>query len=337
MIECIFTIDYEIYGNGEGSLRELVYEPAEKLAEIFRKHNARFVVFVEAAELEMIEFRQTDSGIDPVKQQVRDLYEQGFELGLHLHPQWYNAQYTNGAWSLDYSEYNMCVLSEKRMQHMVGRSLAFLRETVGDHDLKPISFRAGNWLFQPAGIAATVLAKHGVKIDSSVYKGGLQHKHGLDYRRAVKNGYYWNFADDVNTAAPDGVLLEMPIHTRMVPFWKMLTGKRVGIQRKSSSSYRTTGGRMVRLRDYLRLRYPLKFDFCRMTFEELTAMMGRVVAEDRKDPSTYRPLVAIGHTKDLVDFETVEAFLKYLEHKDISISTFNKALEKCAVQQNNNV
>ena len=28
MIECIFTIDYEIYGNGEGSLQQLVYEPA---------------------------------------------------------------------------------------------------------------------------------------------------------------------------------------------------------------------------------------------------------------------------------------------------------------------
>ena len=55
MIECIFTIDYEIYGNGEGSLRELVYEPAEKLKDIFLKHNVRFVNFVEAAEFEMIE------------------------------------------------------------------------------------------------------------------------------------------------------------------------------------------------------------------------------------------------------------------------------------------
>ena len=31
MIECIFTIDYEIYGNGEGSLKELVFEPASVL------------------------------------------------------------------------------------------------------------------------------------------------------------------------------------------------------------------------------------------------------------------------------------------------------------------
>ena len=67
MIECIFTIDYEIYGNGEGSLRELVYEPAEKLMAIFRKWNARFVAFVEVAELEMIEAKGTDPAIDPGK------------------------------------------------------------------------------------------------------------------------------------------------------------------------------------------------------------------------------------------------------------------------------
>jgi len=45
MIECIFTIDYEIYGNGEGSLKEHVYKPAEKLMAIFRERNVRFVSF----------------------------------------------------------------------------------------------------------------------------------------------------------------------------------------------------------------------------------------------------------------------------------------------------
>ena len=51
MIECIFTLDYEIYGDGTGSLKELVYEPAEQLKAIFRKWNACFVNFVDVAEL----------------------------------------------------------------------------------------------------------------------------------------------------------------------------------------------------------------------------------------------------------------------------------------------
>ena len=43
MVECVFTLDYEIYGNGTGALRELVYEPAERLRHMFGKWNARFV------------------------------------------------------------------------------------------------------------------------------------------------------------------------------------------------------------------------------------------------------------------------------------------------------
>ena len=51
MIECIFTLDYEIYGNGSGDLATLVLEPTERLLTLFRSRGHRFVVFVEAAEL----------------------------------------------------------------------------------------------------------------------------------------------------------------------------------------------------------------------------------------------------------------------------------------------
>jgi hypothetical protein len=51
MIEVIFTLDYEIWGNGEGSLWNLVHEPAEKLSALFRDYHARLVMFIEAAEL----------------------------------------------------------------------------------------------------------------------------------------------------------------------------------------------------------------------------------------------------------------------------------------------
>ena len=37
MIECIFTLDYEIYGNGQGTLRDLVLDPTRRLAELFQE------------------------------------------------------------------------------------------------------------------------------------------------------------------------------------------------------------------------------------------------------------------------------------------------------------
>ena len=329
MIECIFTIDYEIYGNGEGSLRELIYEPAERLKAIFKKWNKRFVSFVEVAELEMIEAKEADPDIDLVKGQIRDFYNEGFELGLHLHPQWYNAEYENGKWLLDYSEYNLCALPRERIVQIVDRSIAYFREVLGVADFTPISYRAGNWLFQPTQPVANVLAERGIKVDSSVFKGGLRHEQKLDYRRALRNGYYWRFKDDTNVPDTQGVLLELPIYTQMVPFLKMITTKRIGQEQKASSAAQTYKTILYRLMDFMCLLHPLKFDFCRMTIKELTRMVDTIIKEDQQNPTSLRPIVAIGHTKELVDFDTVEFFLSYLEQKGIAVSTFESVHQKC--------
>lgn len=329
MIECIFTIDYEVYGNGEGSLGQLVYEPADRLRTIFQNWNARFVAFVEIAEIELIEIKGADSAIDLVKQQLRDLYREGFELGLHLHPQWYNARYENGRWFLNYSEYNLCTLPKERIVQIVDRSIAYLREVLGVADFTPLSFRAGNWLFQPTRTTGSVLAERGIKVDSSVFKGGLQHQHKLDYRRALKNGYYWNFLDQVDVPDPDGTLLELPIYTQMVPFWKMLTTKRIGLQQKNLSVAQNSKNGIYRIMDFLRFWYPLKLDFCRTTMTELIQMVDKVIQEDQANPTSFRPMVAIGHTKDLIDFETVESFLAYLRGNDIRVSTFEEVYHRC--------
>jgi hypothetical protein len=329
MIECIFTIDYEIYGDGQGSLRDLVYEPAEKLREMFDRAGANFVVFVEAAEFEKIANFKTDTAISKVEEQIRDFYDDGYEIALHLHPQWSNARYEKGTWVLDYSEYNLCPLSRNRISEIVEGGISYLRSVLRAPDFTPVSFRAGNWLFQPTQTAAEVMAEFGVKLDSSVFKGGVQRKHKLDYRRATKNGYFWKFREDVAIENPSGRLLEIPIYTRQVPFWKMATAKRLGLQQKSSTSARKSRRKLDRVLDLMRIRHPLKFDFCRMTLDELIAIVETAIREDRKTPTQFKPIVAIGHTKDLVDFETIESFLVWLKSKGIAISTLEGVYNKC--------
>ncbi len=135
----------------------------------------------------------TGAAIELVRKQVRELYREGFEIALHLHPQWCNACYRDGRWLLDFNEYNLCTLPENRIATIVEDSLDYLRHIIDEPSFTPLSFRSGNWLFQPTQPAASVLARNGIKVDSSVFKGGLQHKYGLDYRAALKNGYYWSF------------------------------------------------------------------------------------------------------------------------------------------------
>lgn len=322
LIECLLTIDYEIYGNGSGSLRQHVFEPAQRLNEILDGSNAKMVVFVEAAELEAIEAAGSDAAITDVKRQVSRMYNDGHEIALHLHPQWCNARFANGTWNLDYSEYNLCSLPENRIAQIVDRSIGYLRTILSAPDFTPLSFRAGNWLFQPTHTAAKVLSQRGVQIDSSVFKGGLQHGYKLDYRRALANGYYWKFGPDVTAPDPDGAMLELPIYTEMVPFWKMATAKRTAFRGGNGSGAPVPlGAKINKLLDRARLFYPLKLDFCRMTLDELTSMVDGVMKMDRSEPS-YKPLVAIGHTKDLADYDTIRSFLSFLKENKIPVSTF---------------
>jgi len=328
MIECIFTVDYEIYGNGRGSLRELVYEPAEKLKAVFRKWNARCVVFVEAAELEAIGAAGTDPAIGLVERQIREFREEGFEIALHVHPQWCQARYEEGHWLLDDDEYNLCLLPADRIDRIIDRAIAYLRKVLGAPGYTPLSFRAGNWLLQPTAAIAKSLAGQGIKIDSSVFKGGRQHLYGLDYRRSLKNGYYWPFSEDVNVPDSRGLLLEMPTFTRMVPAWQMFTAKRLGLRQKGPSPAPQRRQKLVRLRDFARLRHPMKLDFCRLTAAEMIHMFDREIEEDRRNPAPFRPLVAIGHTKDLADLETIESSLACLQSHGVPVSTFADAHDK---------
>lgn len=322
MVECIFTLDYELYGDGTGSLAESVCEPAARLRDLFLKHGVRFVNFVEVAELEKIERHGTDRAIGRVHRQIRELYEDGFEIGLHLHSQWCNARYEAGRWMMDASEYNLCTLPRPRIEEILDRSLEHLRQIVGVPRFTPLSFRAGNWLFQPSQPAASVLHEKGIVIDSSLFKGGVLQNHGLDYRRSLANGPYWRFEADVNTEEPGGIMLEIPIFTRMVPFWRMATAKRMRIDKSSANAKHNSALTLKRARDLLRLRYPLKLDFCRMNLREMTSAIEAARLENRRNGIACQPVVAIGHTKDLIDLDTVSGFLSFLNASRIRTSTF---------------
>src|SRR5215813_6368860 len=111
--------------------------------------------------------------------------------------------------------------------------------------------------------------------------------------------YAQYFTGDANVAE-GGIILEIPVYSVMTPFWNMLTAKRVAIQ-SAVKRTETLTEKMVGLSNSARPTYPVKFDFCPMTESEMDRVLGAAVEEGARDPGTYRPLVAIGQTKDLVD------------------------------------
>ena len=68
-----------------------------------------------------------------------------------------------------------------------------------------------------------------------------------------------------------------------------------------------------------------------MDMTELKWMLHRLIAQDRLMPEVYRPIVAIGHSKDLVDVPTIEMLLSFLgsnnsgsRHLEISIRDYSR-------------
>jgi hypothetical protein len=325
MIECVFTLDYEIYGNGQGSLRELVLEPTQQLAEVFQEFSAPLVIFAEAVELAKMEEAQSDPDSARVRDQMRELRAAGHEIALHLHPWWANARYDSGRWRMDWSERNIGALQPDRVEAIVSGAIRYLREALDDPHFTPLSFRAGQWAIQPTSVVANVLARRGIRLDSSVFKGGRVHGLGLDYRPSLGNGGFWRFANDVNIPEPNGLLWEVPIHTELVPFWRMLGRKRLKLQSKTRNA--SQGSPLPhQWRDFLRLRYPRKLDFCRMTFEEMRKAVVEVLEKKQVRRGERMPLVAIGHSKDFVDCEAVRRFLAFLRERAIAITTFSRLL-----------
>jgi len=42
-----------------------------------------------------------------------------------------------------------------------------------------------------------------------------------------------------------------------------------------------------------------------------------LLEEDLHDPAVFRPILAIGHTKNLIDSETVGSFLDYSKNREL--------------------
>jgi peptidoglycan/xylan/chitin deacetylase (PgdA/CDA1 family) len=325
MIECVFTLDYEIYGNGKGSLRDLVLDPTRLLAKLFQGFRAPFVVFAEAVEFARMGETQSDPDIGRVQAQLRELRAAGHEIALHLHPWWANARCEDGQWYLDWNERSICRLEPDRVEAIVSGAIRYLRNSLDDPRFTPLSFRSGLWVMQPTPVIANVLARHGVRVDSSVFKGGRVHGLGLDYRPALQNDGFWRFDSDVNVPDPHGTLWEIPIHTQMVPFWRMLGRKRLKLHKKVPSS--TQGTPLPRRwRDFLRFRYPRKLDFCRMTFEEMREAIEVVLEQGQARRGERSLVVAIGHSKDFVDSEAIRRFLDFLQQRAVGVTTFSRLL-----------
>jgi len=156
------------------------------------------------------------------------MYRCGYEIALHLHPQWYNARFERGNGARLHG-INLCTLPQPRIAEIVDRSVNHL-PLYGRPSKSSALYRSGPAIgcFQPTRNAAWNCPE-GACGSTFGIKGGLQRNHHLDYRpsqgKMVTTG---RSARNVNERTPWGSGWNSP-SIRMVPPWKMVTSKRMGM------------------------------------------------------------------------------------------------------------
>lgn len=333
----LFTLDYEIHGNGDGNPMELMVEPTYRLMTLLEKYNQRVTIMADVAEIlcfkrYLAETGRDDYHVAEIEEQLRDAIRRGHDVQLHVHSSYFKAQYKNGAFDQCIEEYNMAALPIERIDEMVGQCVTYLEDFLRPvkKDYKIWLFRAANWSMMPTENLYRVLVKHGITHDTSVYKGGCQGGNVCyDYRVADDNLFaYPASMTNINERDDLGQLMELPIYTEMRPFWDFVTPMRVfrmvrakfhkhkvseELREKSEKlNVAQNDNRKLSIKSFFRLS-PLKMDFNQVSARGLKRMMKNVMR--RSSEKDHVDVILIGHSKTFVPYneKTLEPFLKWVE------------------------
>jgi len=328
MLVLIFSLDYEVYGNGEGDFEKLILEPTNQLLLLFNKYGAKLTIMAEVAEiLTLNKYEKFKPVVKSINNQLKLALSKGHDVQLHIHPQWFNAKYKKGKWILDHNEYSLAHLSKEKISRYIkiGKDyLVKIGKEVRDN-YECVAFRAGSWLMQPSKNIVESLEEAGFLYDTSVFKWGRKETKlsSLDYTTAYSNLFHWRIDPlDINKRANREGLYEIPIFSRKVFITSMLSSKRLELIKKSKAHSFFENKEMniagtsfinkLRCRiGQLRFFYSKKFDFCRMTFKELKAYIDFVIKKC-SDSHNLIPVVLIGHSKEFVNDGTLDRFFEYI-------------------------
>ena len=232
------TFDYELFlGSHTGSVERSILAPTRRLIELANAKAVRFTFFVDVGFLVALKkamhlFERLASEYSQIASQLQDLKGQGHSIQLHVHPQWEDAQFRDGAWIADVSRYRLQQFSQGEIERIVASYKAALVEIVGEG---VYAFRAGGSCLQPFGPLRAALKANGIWLDSSIYRDGYMNTptHQFDYR-SMPDLPDWRFEEDPLVVEPNGYFKEVPIspmrYSRFF-YLKMAAHRLLGTQR----------------------------------------------------------------------------------------------------------
>jgi len=189
-IHLALTHDWELRGDGSGDIEQIQFAPLQKLLEIYAKVGARTTILPDV--MQQMAFRRCENKHPSLKtladswdEHACDVFRQGHDIQLHLHPQWRNAEYANGVWQLN-GDWSILNYDRDTAHAMLAEGKEYLERLLQpiDADYQCIAFRAGALAAAPSVHLFRSLVDLGMQLDASIAAGVFvnDHRLQLDYR-----------------------------------------------------------------------------------------------------------------------------------------------------------
>jgi hypothetical protein len=317
VLKAIFTLDYEIHGNGDGSPRALMVEPTSRLLRLFDDSGAKLTIMADIAEILRFKQYADEVGRDDfysrqIERQLQTAVLHGHDVQLHIHSSYFGARCENGRWVQNWREYDFASLPPDRMSWMISRGKQYLESLLRpiDPNYRCEVFRAANWSVMPSPNVVRALLNNGIRIDTSVFKYGRRNGNvRFDYSSAFSALVPWRVdATDMRVRDDNGRLWEFPIYSEertiaafLTPqrFHRAIVGRLHALSKPpGAADTKASNGRDGALGAWKAMLRPhaWKADFNQCTGRQLIAAIERA-SESFRAYERPLPFVLIGHSK----------------------------------------
>lgn len=138
-LQLIFTLDYELFGDGSGNVKREQLVPTNQLLDIFDEYDTKLTIFFEYGQYIGYEkFASASNAFTNdnklIRSQLIDAIKRGHDVQFHYHPTWYNATYKNEQIILDTSLFDISDLDESKIEEIFSSGKRFLENL-----LKPMN------------------------------------------------------------------------------------------------------------------------------------------------------------------------------------------------------
>ena len=360
MIKLMLHDDWEIYMNGSGDPKSLMFDKAKEILDICDKYGAKYTFFAEVGQqFAMLESNHKEHRVFAQEWEniLKNAIKRGHDVQLHFHPQWIGAKWENGEWQLDLKNQSIAKMTYDEIYFHLLKGKNYLSELLSyfNYNHEVLAFRAGGWMNQPSTNLIKALVQCGIKAEVSIVNGKLINAgfdNIIDFRDSASNYQPWfpNIYDIKGKNDPvERSLFCIPTYSKAfnIPLPLFLLLKKpfsykyyLDINKKVKKSYAEKSGYFT---PPSKINYLINFFTKKFTYgsygyihySTLLKMIREVANFQNSKEYSWLPMIMLTHSKSFHSLENFENLLQKLsEDRSIVFSTTYNVINELMLPEN---